>query len=451
MDSRLSGASYATYDFKFPIILPREHRVTELIVASYHRKYLHANAETVINELRQRFHVSKLRAVLGRVVKHCQTCRIKNARPMIPRMAPLPRARLTPWVRPFSFVGIDYFGPLQVRVGRSNVKRWVALFTCLSVRAVHLEVAHSLSADSCKLAIRRFIARRGAPSEIYTDNGTNFQGASRELRSEIEDINNNLADTFTNTNTKWMFNPPLAAHFGGAWERLVRSVKTALGGLSSSSAPDDETLLTILAEAESIVNSRPLTTIPLKAAGQDVLTPNHFIHLNSNGVVQPPKTLATTERMSRTNWNLARRQIDQFWARWIREYLPTIALRSKWHQEQKPLKVGDLVIIVNEGVRNGWSRGRVVSVIQGNDGRIRQAMVQTPAGVLRRSVSKLAVLNVDSIGKAESEDQRYGSGDVGNTVITASAPHLSDQPTIDLSTSTRHDDSLLTKTNVVDD
>lgn len=238
VDSRIGAVPYVTYDFKFPIILPRHHHLTKLIVDWYHRRYLHANHATVLNEVRQRFHISNLRTVIRQVAKECQTCKVDKAVPVIPRMAPLPESRLAAMVRPFSYVGLDYFGPVLVRIGRSCVKRWVALFTCLTVRAVHLEVAHSLSTESCKMAVRRFVARRGSPIEIHSDNGTNFQGASRELREQLSAIEQKLAESFTNTNTKWVFNPPSAPHFGGSWERLVRSVKVALGSLCSDRHAD---------------------------------------------------------------------------------------------------------------------------------------------------------------------------------------------------------------------
>lgn len=237
--------------------------------------------------------------------------------------------------------------------------------------------------------------------EVYSDNGTNFQGASRELKEEIEAIGRQLGETFTNTFTKWIFDPPLAPHFGGSWERLVRSVKVAMGTLSSSRNPDDETLLTVVAEAEAVVNSRPLTFIPLDNPGQEVLTPNHFLLLSSSGVVQPTRTLTEPAKITRTNWDMTRQLVDQFWRRWIVEYLPTIAKRTKWFGEEKDIEEGDLVVIVNEGRRNGWTRGRVLSAIPGKDGRVRQAVVQTTDGVFKRLVSKLAVLEVQAGSNAE--------------------------------------------------
>ncbi|XP_058446387.1 uncharacterized protein LOC131427325 [Malaya genurostris] len=420
VNGRIGAAPYVTYDFKFPIILPRYHRGTALLLDWYHRKYLHANRETVVNEVRQRFHVSNLRTVVRKMAKECQTCRIKNTFPTMPRMAPLPEARLTSFVRPFTYVGLDYFGPLPIKVGRSVAKRWVALFTCLTVRAVHLEVAHSLSTEACKMAIRRFVARRGAPLEIYSDNGTNFQGASRDLLDEIRNMEQELADTFTDAHTNWIFNPPSAPHFGEVWERLVRSVKVALGSLTTLWIPDDETLLTILAEAESIVNSRPLTYLPLESAVQEALTPNHFLLLSSNGVVRGPKPLKEAEKVYRNNWDHTRQFVDHFWRRWIAEYMPTIAKRTKWHRETKAPVVGDLVVVLNEKQRNGWIRGRIVSLVKGKDSRVRQAVVQTSnGGFMHRPLAKLAVLEV---GKAAADmEQRYGSGDVVDTSSTATA------------------------------
>lgn len=183
-------------------------------------------------------------AVLGtrqeKITKICIRCRVVEAAPRPPGMASLPELRLTPFIRAFTFVGLDYFGPVFDRAGRSLVERWVAVFTCLTIRAEHLEVVHSLSTESCIMALRRFVYRRGPPREFYTDNGTCFQGASRELKEEMERRNEALALTFTSVETSWKFIPPAAPHMGGVWERLVRSVKVATGAiLDAARKPDD--------------------------------------------------------------------------------------------------------------------------------------------------------------------------------------------------------------------
>lgn len=127
--SRIEAAPYAAYETKYPVILPNKHRITFLLVDSYHRRFLHANNETVCNEIRQRYYIPKLRSLIKSVSRNCQACKVNKAVPKPPIMAPLPKVRLTPFIRAFTYVGVDYFGPLEVKVGRGVAKRWVALFT----------------------------------------------------------------------------------------------------------------------------------------------------------------------------------------------------------------------------------------------------------------------------------------------------------------------------------
>ena len=139
-------------------------------------------------------------------------------------MANLPKERLQADYPPFTRIGIDFFGPFEVKLGRSVVKRYGVIFTCLSIRAIHLELAHSLDTDSCINALRRFIARRGKPETIRTDNGTNCVGSETELKKEIQRWNIHQINEFMiQRHIQWEFNPPSASHFGGVWERLRRT------------------------------------------------------------------------------------------------------------------------------------------------------------------------------------------------------------------------------------
>ncbi|XP_065081599.1 uncharacterized protein LOC135704101 [Ochlerotatus camptorhynchus] len=361
-NSRIAAAKDIHHSVRFPVILPRKHRCTELLVARYHRLYRHANSETVVNEVRQLFIIPKLRSVVKQIGRSCQFCKIRKALPTIPPMAPLPPARLAVHDRPFSYVGVDYFGPLLVKQGRSNVKRWIALFTCLTVRAVHLEVAYSLSAASCICCIRRFVCRRGSPVEFFSDNATNFHGAERQLREQI--------------------NEGRSAH------------GRCMGATRPFSELNDEELQTLIVEAEGIVNTRPLTYIPLDSAESDALTPNHFLLGSSNGVKQPSVGIEVQQRASRDSWDRIQRQLNRFWQRWLKEYLPVIRKQTKWFDEARRVEVGDLVLIADEGKRNGWVRGIVIESIRAPDSHVRQAMINTTRGVLRRPVLKLAVLDV---------------------------------------------------------
>ena len=156
-------------------------------------------------------------------------------------MADLPDDRVIPNKPPFTFVGVDCFGPFMVKRGRSLVKRYGVLFTCLTVRAIHIEIAHSLDTDSFLQAMRRFVSRRGHPEVMRSDNGTNFVAGEKELRNAILGWNQERIHKFLlQRNVRWVFNPPAASHQGGAWERCIRTVRKVLKALVKQQILDDE-------------------------------------------------------------------------------------------------------------------------------------------------------------------------------------------------------------------
>ncbi|XP_065082921.1 uncharacterized protein LOC135705239 [Ochlerotatus camptorhynchus] len=417
MEGRSAYAEFIAFEQRFPIVLPKGHDVTNKLLLHYHVKFGHANRETVVNELRQRFYIRNIRAVVLQAMKNCMWCKINKCQPAVPRMAPLPVQRLTPQLRPFSYVGIDYFGPVIVTVGRRSEKRWICLFTCLATRAIHMEVAHSLSSQACVMAIRRFICRRGAPLEFFSDNGTNFQAAIKDLVQEVQRIDLECADVFTDARTRWTFNPPAAPHMGGIWERLVNLTKGALKALHDGRKLTDEIQLTVLAEAEDMVNSRPLTYVPQESADFEALTPNHFLRGLPAGEREEAHVLTNSAEALRDNYQRSQELADMLWQRWLKEYIPTINHRTKWHGEQEPIEEGELVYVVDGNNRRTWIRGVVVKVIRGIDGRIRQALVKTEKGVYRRAVAKLAVMELRSkSGQIPGFDQSYGRGNVATTV-----------------------------------
>ena len=392
-------------DQKRPIILPRKSYITKLILMHYHMKFYHMNHETAINEIRQKYSISRLRATYKTILRNCQMCKIKKAMPQNPQMAKLPYARVASYVAPFTFTGIDFFGPIMVTINRHKEKRYGCLFTCLTVRAVHIEIAHSLTTSSCILAIRNFMARRGIPQEFYSDNGTNFVGAERELRETLADVDKNeLVKTFTTTTTKWNFNPPASPHMGGAWERLVRSIKTILYKIMPSRSPSDELLQSMLIEVENIVNSRPLAYVPVDAESNEALTPNHFLVGSSSGL-KPMSVCSDSAILLKQSWLISQQYANIFWKKWLSEYLPSLACRSKWHDRPNPLCQGDLVIIVDPSLpRNVWLRGRVLETRLAKDGQVRSAKVLTQHGVLERPAAKLAILEVAHQKESDCEE-----------------------------------------------
>jgi len=190
----------------------------------------------------------------------------------------LPAERLTPNKPPFYCIGVDFFGPFTVRQARSYVKRYGCIFTCFASRAVHLEVAHALTVDSFINAYRRVSSRRGKVHTLYSDNGTNFVGAEKERRVSLIEWNQNvLHKQLCQRGVRWQFNPPLASHMGGIWERVIRSVKKILFALLSEQRLTDESLATLLTEMEYILNSRPLTPVVMDSECQEPHTPNHLL------------------------------------------------------------------------------------------------------------------------------------------------------------------------------
>ncbi|XP_075158172.1 uncharacterized protein LOC142231449 [Haematobia irritans] len=395
LGGRIDLAPIASENAKRPVILPRSNYCTQLIIKHFHTKYHHIHHETCLNELRQRFYIPRLRVELKKVRRECQHCKNQNALPVVPEMSSLPRARLSAFTRPFSFVGVDYFGPFYVKVGRHQEKRWGVIFTCLTIRAIHIEVAHTMTTDSCIMVIQNFTARRGIPIEIYCDNGTNLKGAEKELRNALKHVDHeNIADKFTTSSTSWHFNPPASPHMGGSWERLIKSVKKVLHQILPHFVFKDETLYNGFLECERVINSRPLTYVDLEQSSDEALTPNHFLLGSSDGC-KPLGKFSHDDSLLRKNWRKMQYFADMFWKKWVNEYLPTITRRTKWFEKCKPLEINDVVIVVDANLpRNSWPKGIVQTVYKSKDGNIRSAEVVTEGGIIHRPVAKLAKLDV---------------------------------------------------------
>ena len=393
---RIDAATYVNEQIKRKIILPKDHQITLLIIKDYHLKYHHQNYETAINEIKQRFTITNLRSTVKKVRSQCQTCKNLASSPIPPQMGDLPKCRLSAFTRPFTFVGVDYFGPISVKIGRRNEKRWGVLFCCMTIRAIHIELAHSLTTDSCIMAIQNFSSRRGVTQEFYSDNGTNFKGASNELKKAVMGLNvNRLQERFTSTETKWIFNPPASPHMGGSWERLVRSVKKNLHAILPTRTPSDELLRNLLLGVENIINSRPLTFVSIEDIDDEALTPNHFLIGSSSGL-KPVGISSPQDLLLRKQWRVSQHLINMFWQRWIKEYLPTITRRTKWFTNVKPIEKGDIVLIVDtNNPRNTWPKGIILETTCSRSCQVRSAVIKTASGIYTRPAVKLAVLDVN--------------------------------------------------------
>ena len=362
-----------------PIILT-ESEVTRLIVDDAHQRILHSGLEHTLSEVRVSYWIPKARSVVRKIVRNCTFCRNRRALPQNPKMADLPDCRFDT-SRPFACVGLDYFGPLTVRRFRKTEKRYVLLVTCLTTRALHLELVTSLDTDGFLMALRRFIARRGRPKLIMSDNGTNLVAGERELRDCIREWNQDqIVNELCQRQIEWRFNPPTASHMGGVWERLVASVKRALRVVLGVQCLSEDVLQTVLVEVEFMLNGRPLTYVSSDVNDAEPLTPNHFV-LGYPEAVLPPGRFTADETWGRRKWRQSQAVADQLSRRRQREYLPLLIGRKKWLHQRRDLQVGDVVLMVEEGSPRGyWPLARVIEVMPSADGAVRAVQLKTAAG-----------------------------------------------------------------------
>ena len=247
---------------------------------------MHAGIDHVRNFIRQTHYIFRLRTTLRSISFTCFKCRRFRCQGLQPYMSSLPSCRFSDADNnhyPFRTLGIDFIGPFEVVKKRNTEKRFVCLFTCLVSRAVHFEVADSLSQDSCMSAICRFVARRGVPEIIYSDNATNFLGTKKDIRRQplAFVVGKTFDETFVGKKLarqgiQGHLNPPSAPHFGGAWERLVQPFERAFLITLGSSRLTREVFDTITVECESLLNSRPLTLVSSDIKDATPITPNHF-------------------------------------------------------------------------------------------------------------------------------------------------------------------------------
>ena len=393
---RLSSSNLPI-DVRQPILLPKG-RFASLIILDKHRPppplKEHFSPETTLHELRREYWVPCGRREVIKALKNCIRCKLQRGQTVEPRMSDLPAARLQYECPAFSHTGVDYFGPFEVIIFRRHVKRWICLFTCLTTRSVHLELAYSLSTDSFISCISRFEARRGTPSDYYSDNGTNIVGAVSELDECLRNLDMlKIQETLAIRKVKWHFNPPAAPHFGGAWERLVGSAKRALGSVLHNQSLTDEVLLTAICLVESLLNSRPLTYLSNDPSEFEPLTPNHLLLGRANPNL-PPDVFSSVDFDAKKRWRHSQAIASHFWRRWMKEVLPTFHERKKWTASERNLQEGDIVAILDANHPRGtWKLGRVTATIKSPHGVVRSAEIFLyPKTVLHRPAHRLCLL-----------------------------------------------------------
>ena len=403
-----------------PVLIPRDSHFAFLLAKEAHENLGHSGRPSVIARIRQNgFWITGIRRVVRSVTTQCVPCKRLYASAESQKMSNLPEDRVEP-APPFANCGIDCFGPFVVKEGRKQFKRYGLIVTCLATRAIHIEVLEDMSADSFLLGLRNVIAIRGQIFKIRCDCGTNFVGASRELKGAWQEMDRDkLRIKLIDMNIEWVFNPPSASHFGGVWERLIRSVRTILNGLLSKSEASltSFSLRTLLYEVMAIVNSRPLSVESLEdPSGPLPLTPNHILTQRTCGVLPPPGAFSRSDNNIRRRWRQVQWLADEFWQRWRKDYLSTLQARRKWTKRRPNLDVGDIVLLRDDAIcRADWKTGRISAVLPSDDGLVRKCEVTVPKisegaksllrtpSVYERPVHKLVLLIKGSSPSSDPE------------------------------------------------
>ncbi|XP_065222357.1 uncharacterized protein LOC135846922 [Planococcus citri] len=376
-----------------PILLPARHPFSLKVARETHLNELHAPTNLLISTIRNEYWIIALKSLARGIVRDCPRCRRTNRKACQQIMGNLPDVRVNVPEFPFLHVGLDFAGPITVKLGapRSKVtgKAYICLFICLATKAVHIDVSMSLSTESFIAALERFVSRRGKPESIYSDNGTNFKGAANQLEKLC--TNNDVQNSLTEKRIQWHFIPPSSPHFGGIWEAAIKSTKTHLKRVMGEAVLSQEQLFTILAKIEACLNSRPLYEPSDDVHDGPPLTPGHFlIGRPLNSIPQPSLSSVIDNR---NKFEQIRRIVKSFWEKWCKEYLHSLQQRSKWRNETVEIAVGDIVVIKEVDEAPGkWKMGKVEATFPGSDNHIRVVDVRTENGVLRRPITKLIVL-----------------------------------------------------------
>ncbi|CAG4952078.1 unnamed protein product [Colias eurytheme] len=366
---RISKASIQ-HNMKHPAIIPHSYQLTDMLIDHAHKMTFHGGARLTLTWLRQQYWIIGGNNAVKKRLRKCVICRKHSPYKHDQLMGDLPAAR-TNITRPFYHTGVDFTGFVDIKSQKGRgvrcTKGYIAVFVCMATKAIHLELVSDLTASAFISALRRFAARRGTPSHVYSDNGTNFIKANRLLQEEILHLKSIIDEQFyteiTEMQIEWHFNAPSWPSAGGLWEAAVKSLKYHLKRVIGEQRLTYEEYSTLLAQLEACLNSRPLCTLNEDPEDLDVLTPAHFL---SGG---PTATIVETEKDLRTRWQLMQKIYQDIWKRWRAEYLTQLNVRSKWQRPKPSMQIGDIVLIHDANLPPGkWALGRIVELHPGKDG-----------------------------------------------------------------------------------
>ena len=396
--SRLVHASI-NEETKYPIILPRDDPNVRDLIRHHHLQEIHAGPRHVLCQIRQRFWILQGLQEVRKVTNRCITCQKRFKAPLQQQMAPLPEARVSIGA-PFDEAGLDMAGPFIVKkIGRATHKVYLALFSCMKTRAIHLEVVYQMDAASLIDAIARFSARRPGLRRLVSDRGTNFTAADKILKREMATWNASLTNQLQRKGLSWSFILPGSPHLGGFYERSVGLVKRHLKAATNGDVINIKTFETMIVEIEAIVNRRPLTALSADSRDVEAITPAHILYpatyAHSSARIVPYNVSTDADRL-RTMWKRTQSRVNAFWKTWAKDYILSLHDRKKWQKTERDLAIDDLVILADESTsRDEWRLGRIVAV-DGTDTHVRKASIRRADGkIVERDRTRIVRLEID--------------------------------------------------------
>ncbi|XP_055588991.1 uncharacterized protein LOC129741290 [Uranotaenia lowii] len=388
------------YDARHQILLPYNHRFSALLVECLHERNLHAAPQLLVGLLRLKYWIIGARNLAKTIIHRCLIC--VRARPKLVEQfrAELPKERISA-SRPFTITGVDYWGPIFLKPPHRRsapIKSFVAVFVCFSTKAVHIEMVSDLTTAKFIQALRRFVSRRGPPSDLHSDNGRNFLGAKNELNRLLRnpEYDEKVAIECADCNIRWHFNPPRASHFGGLWESAINSAQKHFVRVVRDRALAYDDMHTLLCQIECCLNSRPIVALSDDPSDFEPLTPGHFLVGTSLKAV-PDENLSADTVHYLKKWQLVQKLFQDVWRRWHLEYLTTLQHRVKWCNPPVTIRENQLVLLKEEGIPPiRWPTARITKIHPGADGITRVVTLKTPKGSCTRPVAKICLLPITS-------------------------------------------------------
>ncbi|XP_075150652.1 uncharacterized protein LOC142224750 [Haematobia irritans] len=393
---RLSSSPALTYNERHPIILPYNSQYSRLLVRFIHEVSLHGGNQLVLKLIRSQYWILKAKNLIKATINKCKPCVLYRRKCQTQLMSALPPQR-SDFTRPFTHTGVDFAGPFDIKSYSGRAcrisKGYTCVFICFSTKAIHLEATSELSTSAFLAAFSRFVSRRGCPLHLYSDNGTNFVGASRKLAKEfLQTSQQSVTSNYAHQNVTWHFIPPGAPHMGGLWEAGVKSFKSHFKKVALNFKHTFEEFQTLLSKIEACLNSRPLSPCSEEPSDLSALTPGHFL-IGSPILVPIDPSIGDNPISIVNRWQRLKVIHQHFCLRWKEEYLKELHKRHKWKQPSENLQENAMVVIREENLPpNCWRLGRVTKVYPGADNRVRVAEVRTQKGIITRPITKLVVL-----------------------------------------------------------